>query len=288
MTINSLEDAEAAISRSALAIEISGIKENGFEIMYDLYRRRNAFLATEGGAALDDFIPGEMADIFEDLAGDAIGTKFGKDVVDAAAYIEVLATYGPDDPTSDWTNPLGYLSDRVSAPIKQELFEQWQGYLDADAAEVYRNTGDIGPLQERTVKRYIREYNIAYGDALELHNSGELVERYPKMAANFRLGFQTDLFARSAMIDWFQDLGINTATDPNVGINQRVYDPLDEGVYRIPDLRIGDSVLEGTLWQKTLDTPQLADIVDWTDPRSVVVVTPYDHNRGQVRRYSNR
>ncbi|MEM8717463.1 MAG: hypothetical protein AAGE92_17115, partial [Cyanobacteria bacterium P01_G01_bin.4] len=216
------------------------------------------------------------------------GTKFGKDVVDAAAYIEVLATYGPDDPTSDWTNPLGYLSDRVTAPIKQELFDQWQGYLDADAAEVYRNTGDIGPLQERTVKRYIRSYNAAYADARQLQDSGLLDRKYSTMAANFRLGFETDLLARSAMIDWFQDLGINTVTDPNIGINQRVYEPSEEKFYRIPDLKVGDTVLEGTLWQKTFDTPQLADIVDWTNPRSVVVVNPYAHNQGQVRRYSGR
>ena len=90
------------------------------------------------------------------------------------------------------------------------------------------------------------------------------------------------------MVDWFQDLGINTVTDPNIGINQRVYEPSEEKFYRIPDLKVGDTVLEGTLWQKTLDMQQLADIVDWTNPRSVVVVNPYDHNRGQVRRYSGR
>lgn len=88
------------------------------------------------------------------------------------------------------------------------------------------------------MKQYIRATNESYDLAVELQADGELAQRYRSMAENFRLGFHTDLLARGNMNRWFNGLGIDPTTDPNIGINERVYNLIYERNYRIPDLRV--------------------------------------------------
>ena len=140
-------------------------------------------------------------------------------------------------------------------------------------------------MQERAVKRYIRATNESYDLAVALQDNGALDRRYGSMPENFRLGFHTDLQARGDMNRWFNGLGIDPTTDPNIWVNARVYDAGDERNYRIPDLQVGDYTIEGTLWKKDLLTPQISDIVSWSNPRTVVIVNPYEHNHGRVTRY---
>ena len=85
------------------------------------------------------------------------------------------------------------------------------------------------------------------------------------------------------MLDWFSGLGIDPTADPNIGINARVTG--DDSNYRIPDLQVGDYTIEGTLWKKDLLTPQISDIVSWSNSRTVVIVNPYEHNDGRAVRY---
>jgi hypothetical protein len=141
------------------------------------------------------------------------------------------------------------------------------------AAIHLRKTGNLGPLKTAMLIRVQREMNKAYEDGIDLRKNGRLKSQ--GVNDEMKLGNYIDKEVRERIrsaLDWY---GIKAAANGRVRVNRRLYIDGHGGSYGIPDIRVGDTIVEGSLTRKTMSTPQLRRFAQGqSKPRYIAVVTP--------------
>lgn len=164
----------------------------------------------------------------------------------------------------------------------------WQGRLNvtnslrADlAAAIYRVRGEIKPLQEVTLDFLQRATNVAYDEAVRLHESGKLDVRLSREEA---IGNYVDNTVRTRLGLFFNSLRVPTDSGSVIRVNRRAYDSSSSRrSYRVPDVRVGNLAFDISLTAKSLSKPQVRGFFDADfRPIGVVIVRP-----NQLANYSS-
>jgi hypothetical protein len=138
------------------------------------------------------------------------------------------------------------------------------------AAEYYRLSGDIEPLQLETLRYLQNDVDVAYDDAVVLFNTGKLKQYLSEEEA---IGNYIDPKVRDDLKRTFSYYKIPFGPRSAITINNRDY--ISPTEYRVPDARIGDVSFDWTLTEKTMRTPQISDYFrTQSQVRAVFVIRP--------------
>jgi hypothetical protein len=146
--------------------------------------------------------------------------------------------------------------------------------LRADlAAAIYRQTGDVGPLQVETLRFMQSRVDEAYVRAQREYEAGRLT---PRLSREEAIGNYMDGAVRREMRSFYAGRRINWSSDANIGIQRREYDSSGTDLtYRIPDVRVGNVALDATMVRKTPGRAQIRGFFDADfRPAGVIIVRP--------------
>lgn len=167
-------------------------------------------------------------------------------------------------------------------PSKLQSLEEmtWQaraayiGLVRQDrAAALYNIRGQIEPLQVETLRFLQRRVDVAYARAQANLKAGRLSIRLSSQEA---LGNYVDMALRAESRALYDGLRIDHRNDPKVRIQKREYDGSGSDLtYRVPDLRIGNLMLDVTTANKTLSSPQIRGFFRADSmPDGVIIIRP--------------
>ncbi|MCI5132889.1 MAG: hypothetical protein D3904_15580, partial [Candidatus Electrothrix sp. EH2] len=90
------------------------------------------------------------------------------------------------------------------------------------------------------------------------------------------LGQKTDAAARSRLRNFLSREGIPEGSSADVLVNRFLRDPSGSGKYRIPDVRLKKTgtILDGTIGNKTSNTPQIRDFINFSGGDNVLIIKP--------------
>ena len=85
-------------------------------------------------------------------------------------------------------------------------------------------------------------------------------------------GNRADAAVTRRMQLWVEEHGLSQ----DVLLNRRITDPAGAGKVRRPDIRIPseNTIIDGTIGIKTLQTPQIRDFISYTQGNTVIIVRP--------------
>ena len=149
------------------------------------------------------------------------------------------------------------------------------GRVVADAGFIGPTIGrsgfrDIGEFRDAVAAKYQEFYDQGY--AITMQNVADgMVASDPAV-----VGSRVDAFARLRLFDWLDSEGIEEGPGQIIQINRRLYDPLGNGLYRIPDVYIpaSQSILDGSIALKTAATQQIQDFWSFSNGASVTIIRP--------------
>ena len=125
------------------------------------------------------------------------------------------------------------------------------------------------------MNNYQRYYNDAWQQAVKRFNMGEIT--IPQ-GQNWKtvLGQYTDAAARARLKNFLQGAGIPEGPGTDVLVNRWLRGPSGSGAYRIPDVRLMQTgnILDGTIGDKTLSSPQVQDFINFSGGNNVIIVRP--------------
>jgi hypothetical protein len=140
----------------------------------------------------------------------------------------------------------GYSRQGQIADIQDLLFTR--------AATYYNFRNDDSLLKVETLRQYQGFVDQGYREALAAEASGQL--KIPNgWSREIALGAYTDSYARYETKALFNRYGVSFGPRQGVSVNNRDYAP--DNSYRIPDVRIGSFILDGTLSAKGYSAPQI-------------------------------
>jgi RHS repeat-associated protein len=130
--------------------------------------------------------------------------------------------------------------------------------------------------QEQIImNNYQRYYNDAWMQTVKRFNNGEITIPAGQ-SWQTTLGQYTDAAARARLQNYLQSAGIAEGPGTNVLVNRWLRDPSGSGAYRIPDVRLiqTGNILDGTIGNKTLLSPQVQDFIKFSNGNSVIIIRP--------------
>ncbi len=130
-------------------------------------------------------------------------------------------------------------------------------------------------LGDRVASNYQRYYNEGWLSAVSRFNEGKITIA-PGQSWRTVLGGRTDAFARERLLRYLAREGITEGPGGDVLINRWLRDLTGSGAYRIPDVMVPGSrlILDGTIGNKTQQTPQVLDFIRFSGGYEVRIVTP--------------
>ena len=146
----------------------------------------------------------------------------------------------------------------------------------ADALDAAYATSPFGrfhsmkPLQDASLAKYQQIVDEAYEAAERAWEAGWLAKGLNK---NQAIGAHMDAIARTRLRQWYANEGIMEGRKGIVQVNRRLTDPVGEA-YRIPDVRIGDVILDASLEAKDMLKAQVVEFFKFGNPRKVIIVRP--------------
>lgn len=141
------------------------------------------------------------------------------------------------------------------------------------ASALFRVRGETAPLQAETVRFMQHKADQAFEVGQRLHSKGKLDQR---LSPNEAIGNYVDRIVREQLRSAYRLQKIRTDGTSVVRVNRREYDTsASERVYRLPDARVGNIVIDVTLTQKTLQTAQVRGyFASDIKPSAVVIIRP--------------
>ena len=85
------------------------------------------------------------------------------------------------------------------------------------------------------------------------------------------VGEKVDAVARKRLKAWLLKQGVSEGRDGTVQVNRWLRNPAKPKKYRIPDVRIGELVLDGTIGRKSIFTPQVRDYFKFGANRVIII-----------------
>jgi len=146
------------------------------------------------------------------------------------------------------------------------------------AATKYIRQGDIGALQNETLRVYQKFVDQGFSQALAEAKDGTLYKPRGWSRAQ-ALGTRMDKLARDNMLEWFREHRINSNRDVNISVNSRLAAGT-EGSYTVPDIRVGGAVFDASLSRKDVNTFQVKQFYTSPKVQSVFIVRPTQFSMG--------
>ena len=125
------------------------------------------------------------------------------------------------------------------------------------------------------INNYKRYYAEGWERVKQQFNAGKI-----KIPAGMNwqtvLGQKVDAFARQRLHRYLEREEIPEGRGEDVLVNRWLRDPTGSGEYRIPDVRLKrtETILDGTIGKKTLQSPQIEDMVEFSGGDRVIIVRP--------------
>lgn len=153
-------------------------------------------------------------------------------------------------------------AERLAAPLLKPVLRIGESLLPR--LEANSVTG-------RVMKAYQRFYDDAFATAQSNYASGRLRVK-PRMNSTTVIGNQADRLATDRLKQWLEREGLSS----DVRVNRRLRDPNGSGAYRRPDLHIQSerTIIDGTIGNKTLQTPQIKDFIAYSHGDTIIIVQP--------------
>ncbi|TXJ10934.1 MAG: hypothetical protein E6Q28_13410 [Afipia sp.] len=141
------------------------------------------------------------------------------------------------------------------------------------AAAFYRARGELRPLQVEIIRFLQKRTSEAYDRGVKSYNLGRLSTNLSREEA---IGNFIDKDVRQQLRELYNNHGIETSKIGPIRIIGREYDSSGNDLtYRIPDARIGDTMIDITLSRKTISSRQIRGFFNSDmNPKSVVIVRP--------------
>jgi hypothetical protein len=216
---------------------------NGGPPMYELRELRQVYgpiTQTPAGPIIG------LIDNLFDLSGPALRLTNDLYVAERSRLVDEIRSINPNARFDDAKPPSGYSREGQVNDIKHLLFTR--------AATYYNFRNDDSLLKVETLRQYQGFVNQGYREALAAEASGQL--KIPNgWSREQALGTYTDSVARRETRGLFNRYGVRFGPTQHVSVNNRDYAP--DNSYRIPDVRIGSFILDGTLSAKGYSTPQI-------------------------------
>ncbi|WP_375397095.1 hypothetical protein, partial [uncultured Sphingomonas sp.] len=174
------------------------------------------------------------------------------------------------DPDHNWPDRLGASgAEGQSLRWKLANADFYRGEL---AATKYIVQGDVGALQNETLRVYQGFVDQRYEQALNEFKAGTLTPS-PGWSPEQAIGSRMDELARRDMRAWYAQHSINPGFDINVTVNNRLATQ-PEGGYRIPDVRVGGVVFDASLSAKQSGAAQIRGYYSSPVVKTVIIVRP--------------
>jgi hypothetical protein len=146
-------------------------------------------------------------------------------------------------------------------------------YREQRAFVRYRVRGDVGPLQQETLRVYQNAVNEGFDQAIGLLREGRL--SIPRgWSREQALGSHVDRFARQTIRSWYYRHGVSEGGGQAVAVNRRLPTNEVEASFRIPDVRVGNIAFDATLSPKSINTPQVRGYLSNPNTAGVIIVRP--------------
>jgi RHS repeat-associated protein len=125
------------------------------------------------------------------------------------------------------------------------------------------------------INNYQRYYNEAWINVIKRFNAEEI--SIPS-GLNWKtyLGQIADKYARNRLKSFLKREGIAEGPGMDVLVNRWLRDPMGSGKYRIPDVKLEQTgiILDGTIGNKTVNTPQIQDFIKFSIGNKVIIIRP--------------
>jgi hypothetical protein len=125
------------------------------------------------------------------------------------------------------------------------------------------------------INNYQRYYNEAWIKVVDKFNAGEI--SIPSgLHWKTYLGHIVDKAARNRLKNFLKREGIAEGPGMEVLVNRWLRDPMGSGKYRIPDVKLEQTgiILDGTIGNKTINTPQIQDFIKFSIGNKVIIIRP--------------
>lgn len=170
---------------------------------------------------------------------------------------------------------------RESAPAT--IFEGGSGEIAASKPS--SNSTSLVLHQDQVItNNYKRYYAEGWERAVRKFNRGEITIP-ARMNWQTALGQEVDGFARLRLRRYLAREGISEGRGQDVLVNRWLRDPSGSGEYRIPDVRLTQTgtILDGTIGKKTLETPQMKDMVEFSGGNRIIIVRPRSSSDSELQ-----
>jgi hypothetical protein len=139
----------------------------------------------------------------------------------------------------------------------------------------YNKNGNDGYLKQELLHQYQQALNSAAQNAKAIGEKGIGGSKNVDYAT--RLGNFIDRSARDMLKSRLNDEGIKFGPKEHVSVNNRDYN-INEKDYRIPDVRVGNMILDGTIANKKWSTPQIQGYLKNRPSAVVYAMKPEGYN----------
>jgi hypothetical protein len=125
------------------------------------------------------------------------------------------------------------------------------------------------------MNNYQRYYSEAWMRTVKKFNMGK-IDIQTEMNWKTILGQETDRAASYRLKNFLKSNGIVEGAKADVLVNRWLRDPSGSGKYRIPDVRLKQTgtILDGTIGDKTLATPQIQEFIIFSHGDNVIIIKP--------------
>jgi RHS repeat-associated protein len=125
------------------------------------------------------------------------------------------------------------------------------------------------------INAYQRYYNEGWQAVVQRFLAGKI--KIPA-GQNWKtiLGRELDGYARARLRAFLEREGISEGRGMDVLLNRYLRNPADPSDYRIPDVRLlrTGTILDGTIGEKTMNTPQIQDFIRFSGGNKVIIIKP--------------